>query len=576
MRENKTLKITAFFISLIILLLTLTSCNNSNGKTPKTKWVLTSETWYSEINGETTEITEYEYDKYGRLIAEKGQIPNYMNYTSFNFKYDENGNVIYKLRTYTSLSGDKKSETKYNYTYDDNNNCISKEEIASVSDFNVEYDSDNELQFSETPTTEYSNTIYTYNEYDNIINENYSSSKSSETIQYNCIYKHTYENENCIQSEKETKYYENGVYVSTSYDLEVYTYDANGNLIKNTRYYEADESDNNTSLQVNDKNYKIATKVSYTWKEIEILSLSEEQQINTKYDTMSGATTETISETTTKNIKLSKDYHILSTGHDSNGNFYELVASQKETATTVKIEIGVIANNEWLHPLSSNHPFIDKKTGLMLIGTGHGGMTTAAIDSFLDYYSDSLDYIGNGWFINGKLDYRGDNLDNNYEVTNGSILYNAKNNKYYKFIDSNSSFGEWYILPPDNRVENNVDKDNILIFNTGHMSVLNTNDMTKTNWVNSYVSGYRTTAYSNGMFYGESSWRDEKGCGFYSVKTGKKVLDIPYNLVQVDYQLGIIGFSNGNAVLDIWNQAGNKYQIVIDTFGNIISETPID
>lgn len=56
---------------------------------------------------------------------------------------------------------------------------------------------------------------------------------------------------------------------------------------------------------------------------------------------------------------------VLAEGTDSDGSYYELVAVQEESATSVQVKIGVIKNNEWLVPLSADHPFIDNETGLL-------------------------------------------------------------------------------------------------------------------------------------------------------------------------------------------------------------------
>lgn len=50
--------------------------------------------------------------------------------------------------------------------------------------------------------------------------------------------------------------------------------------------------------------------------------------------------------------------HVLSQGYDCTGNFYELVANQKESVHGIEISVGVLKNNAWIYPLSSDFPFL--------------------------------------------------------------------------------------------------------------------------------------------------------------------------------------------------------------------------
>ena len=60
---------------------------------------------------------------------------------------------------------------------------------------------------------------------------------------------------------------------------------------------------------------------------------------------------------------------ILASGYDANSNYYELVANEKEDYTGTKIEMGIIKNNEWVIPLTSNSPFISE-SGLLIGARG--------------------------------------------------------------------------------------------------------------------------------------------------------------------------------------------------------------
>ena len=64
-------------------------------------------------------------------------------------------------------------------------------------------------------------------------------------------------------------------------------------------------------------------------------------------------------ETAAHNNRLSSscDY-VLCAGYDKSGNEYELVANQTESSRGFEITVGVIKNNSWLYPLSSDFPFL--------------------------------------------------------------------------------------------------------------------------------------------------------------------------------------------------------------------------
>lgn len=58
-------------------------------------------------------------------------------------------------------------------------------------------------------------------------------------------------------------------------------------------------------------------------------------------------------------LSSSCDY-ILSSGIDVDGNSYELVANQTESALGYEISVGIIKNNEWLYPMSKDFPFLSE------------------------------------------------------------------------------------------------------------------------------------------------------------------------------------------------------------------------
>ena len=61
--------------------------------------------------------------------------------------------------------------------------------------------------------------------------------------------------------------------------------------------------------------------------------------------------------------------YVLCAGTDREGNYYELVADQKEFASGFEITIGVIKNNSWIYPMSKNFPFLEDDNLLHVTAT---------------------------------------------------------------------------------------------------------------------------------------------------------------------------------------------------------------
>lgn len=261
------------------------------------------------------------------------------------------------------------------------------------------------------------------------------------------------------------------------------------------------------------------------------------------------------SETTfSTEIKLSDSCDkVLASGYDSENNYYELVANEKEDYSGTKIEIGVIKNNEWNIPLTTDNPFIGEN-GLLSAYRSDNAVTGSIYDErFAKFY-----YIGNGCFY-----YDGD-------------IFNGNNRKYYISDD----FGYVPVIFLDNnRTENIINNEGYFILSkydkTYKILDSNTMNTTEINMHNQNDIDY-VFPYSEGLFACMDYNSDIETNGFYNLK-GEKVIDLSkYALAENTYNRGPVQslvFINGKCRFKITNDQGTDYYITIDKTGNVIDST---
>ncbi len=287
----------------------------------------------------------------------------------------------------------------------------------------------------------------------------------------------------------------------------------------------------------------------------------------------------TIVETTSEAIKLSEGCDkILATGSNKNGDFYELVANQEETYDDVKIEIGVIKNNEWLLEPTSDMPFIDKETGLIKISLP--GISTIGIDDVEvnEYESDNIygtfKYVADGCFciytdITKDVSWNGNN--------NCSIIYNAENKKAYY---NDESYFIFTSLRKETKYGNHLliqDRYSIggIPFEEfrSDFYILDTNTM-ETKMIVEGTEYNIVGPIGDGLFAVSDSFYSSKVADeisyFYDLE-GNQVIDLTsYNDGEV-YAVDKIYFADGKFTFYVDNSAGTKFQVTIDTKGNVIS-----
>lgn len=272
-------------------------------------------------------------------------------------------------------------------------------------------------------------------------------------------------------------------------------------------------------------------------------------------------------------IKLSESCEIvLATGSDKSGNFYELVANQKETYDSVKIEIGVIKNNEWLLEPTTDMPFISKKTGLIHLSSYINGVGLDDIQvnsNESDHIYGDFKYVCDGCFYG---DIRSETSDEN---TAFGIVYNVENQKtYYNTYDDNkydssyiytkfykdAAYGKYLVIQKDYKspYKSNVKKD-ILILNTDTMETKVVIDQTT-----DHVMG----PVGDGLFAVGIDYYD--GIKYFYDTTGNLVIDLTSYDSSGVHSILKHYFVDGRFTFNNKNSAGTNFQVTIDTSGNVI------
>ena len=283
--------------------------------------------------------------------------------------------------------------------------------------------------------------------------------------------------------------------------------------------------------------------------------------------------------------KLSDNYTILASGSEENGDTYELVGTQSETYNSVQIEIGVIKNNEWLVPLSSDNPFIGDNGLLFSVHPLRSTGMQLNLNNVQDYKGVHFSYLGNGCFIeyyhyydNSKPSYNEDNV----EANSNGVVYNSENENYF-IMDENN----YLRFPPlDSCGDYLVLCNHDMPYSYDYLSTLNLQTMEVTELSFSKSQKYRLASpNSENLFLVQNIETDvaSNDFEFYDME-GNKVIDLSeYNIINAyslyepynesSYYTGnILYFENGKCEFETSNDAGTKYLLTIDKNGNLLNE----
>lgn len=325
---------------------------------------------------------------------------------------------------------------------------------------------------------------------------------------------------------------------------------------------------------------------------------TSDDQYSTEQSTYGTAATEpTTIETTTK-PQLSLDYTVLASGTENNGNTYELVATQEETYNDVVVKIGVIKNNEWLVPLTTDSPFINEDGSITYYkhedGSGRYYQTKNLDDLETDkvfIQIESFSFVGNGCFF-GYSEDLSRRIFVNYPLY--EIIYNAELDKacktqaYYNSSGGGLSYANAFCVKTSEKeyinsnkiVFHNYSEDyyhndfDVNILNTDTMTVNTIIDKTITKeWVgsDSIIGPLSDGLFAVGNNYDITGFYDEEG---------NNVIDMSEYDVDIHKCADDNGeypyFKNGQFKFVTKNEAESKYQVVIDKTGKVLSSTKLE
>lgn len=241
---------------------------------------------------------------------------------------------------------------------------------------------------------------------------------------------------------------------------------------------------------------------------------------------------------------------ILSKGEDDNGDYYELVASQEETATSVAVKIGVIKNNKWLVPLTADHPYIDKDTGKLWYYETFNYSPHYTTCNITSSYKLSYKYIGSGCFFHDGCFY-------------------------------NSNTGAIYEDSCDITAKHFYDNENLMILRIGTgdrpVKILDLSTFEVKTIMDKSDFGI-AAAPSEGLFCVRRSTvvYNQYKYYFYDLN-GNQVIDLSkYRFYEFDGQekapKGERKFIDGKCSFTVLNDAGTKFKVTIDKTGKVLSE----
>lgn len=286
-------------------------------------------------------------------------------------------------------------------------------------------------------------------------------------------------------------------------------------------------------------------------------------------DNVSGMDSETTTTQAPIVKKLSDDCDkVLASGKDPNGDKWELVATEEEDYSGTTIRLGVIKNNEWVVPLTTECPFLESDGSLC--------------SGFYDIYEDDFNifyYIGSSCFAYAQYN----------RPLKADIIWNVNTNKIYNCDDykDNRSFP---------KIAYDIDKEAptsdgyaILESYDGTNKVsqyidLNTMEIKNLNKpidYNSYGGILYVLPISEGLFATYMIGSKYNCNGFYNIN-GEMVIDLNDYRIDIDHlyvdehMTPALVFKNGKCSFNIHNDQGTEYIITIDKQGNVLESVKVE
>ena len=269
--------------------------------------------------------------------------------------------------------------------------------------------------------------------------------------------------------------------------------------------------------------------------------------------------------------------YILCSGTDHSGNTYELVANQTESALGYEISVGIIKNNEWLYPLSTDFPFLSED-GLFHVSVSLAGESGTSLTNPNEVIKN-LYFIDSGAFMMDSYKET-DSWVELFEHT--KIIFSCTSLKSYTvdcdeatllYMSSDAEFMNGHVLSYGR-----------IYTEDGRIILYSETSGTRSGWLENQVFDWCTldaqTLEVRTLATNVAGVRPEsilsEGLIFASDKrfyntSGQAVIDLSAYDIDMFYDCGIY-FENGTCTFEAENDLGTEFLITIDTAGNVLSE----
>ncbi len=331
-------------------------------------------------------------------------------------------------------------------------------------------------------------------------------------------------------------------------------------------------------LQKHERDAKTKQKSSFVWKKWMTAAVCCAAMVLLLMCIPWGALVPTLPTEPNEPMLSEQCDYVLCCGEDVQGNVYELVANQKESALGYEITVGVIKNNAWIYPLSKDFPFLDEDN-LFHVSVSMGGKSGTSLTN-PNTVIKNIYFIDTGAFLmegSKATDSWWDLTEDTYTIFSCGTLkaYKVDRDKtHLLFNESDARFSDGHVIsygyiPTDN----------------GEILLYEEVSGTNSGWIEDQVFDWKTlntrSLQTQTLAVGVQGLRPESilaeglifasDCCFYNTSV-QKVIDLTEYKIDYGYY-GNMYFRNGQCTFTVENKLGTSFEIVIDKEGNVVSET---
>lgn len=259
--------------------------------------------------------------------------------------------------------------------------------------------------------------------------------------------------------------------------------------------------------------------------------------------------------------------YILASGENKKGDYYELVCNRSQSFDG-RDEIGVIKNNKWLIPLTTDSPFHDENGVLKYFDEWYKSISQPQSSNEAYGYSDTYLFCANNCFALSKAQYTYVEL---WNVENGKTF--SKENINAEYIELEISCRTWNKNNPNNHERRIVTDSDKVYFSLGNhykWGILDAETMTVIKGIEDNNFDF-AGPIADGLFFAKKANSEEKG--FYDL-SGNLVIDLTkYNmLINAGFQPV---FKDGECTFVASNSSNKSFIITVDTSGKTISSNEL-